>query len=95
MAIGMDVSLSFNFATLRRSLRVKPLYCANVLQLSTSPDFRPVVSHWTRCADEPCVKESGTTVPRDDCCKRSSPIACAVATADSRSPFSRNWRLRS
>jgi hypothetical protein len=23
-----------------------------VLQLSTSPDFKTVVSHWTRCADE-------------------------------------------
>jgi virulence factor BrkB len=39
-------------------------YCraaSNVLQLARFPDFRPVVNQWTRCAEEPCVKASGTT----------------------------------
>jgi hypothetical protein len=35
-------------------------YCANVLQLSICPLCNPVVSHFSRIADEPCVKLSGT-----------------------------------
>jgi hypothetical protein len=33
----------------------------NVSQLATSPDFRPFVNQRVRCAEEPCVKASGTT----------------------------------
>ena len=28
-----------------------------------SPDWKPALNHFTRCAEVPCVKESGTTVP--------------------------------
>ena len=35
-------------------------YCVKVLQESTWPLFRPVVSHIARAADEPWVKLSGT-----------------------------------
>jgi hypothetical protein len=33
----------------------------NVSQLATSPDFRPLMNQRVRCAEEPCVKASGTT----------------------------------
>ncbi len=33
----------------------------NVSQLATSPDFRPFTNQRVRCAEEPCVKASGTT----------------------------------
>ena len=49
-----------------------------------------VVSQRTRWAEEPWVKESGTTRPWDRCCKRSSPIASAALMAVSISPGSRD-----
>ena len=43
----------------RRSGRLRP-HCWNVLQSSTCPLFKPIVSHFCRCAEEPWVKLSGT-----------------------------------
>src|SRR5882757_2631788 len=47
------------------------------------------MNHCLRCAAEPCVKESGTTLPVDCRCSVSSPIALAVVSAASISPASR------
>ncbi len=40
--------------------RVLSAHCENVLQEAIWPLFKPVVSHFARAADEPCVKLSGT-----------------------------------
>ena len=65
----------------------------NVLQLDTSPDFKPVMNHCVRCAEVPWVNESGTTRPCAWCCNRSSPMAEAVCIAASTSPGSMNCHL--
>ena len=60
----------------------------NVSQVSIFPLSRPRRSHSTRCAEEPCVNDSGTTRPCDCFCKRSSPIAAAARKPSSASPGS-------
>ena len=42
------------------------------------PDSIPVLNHWTRWAEDPCVNRSGWTRPVDIFCSRSSPIAAAA-----------------
>src|SRR5438552_1531174 len=46
--------------------------CANVLQACTVPCWYPVMNHCLRCAAEPWVKLSGTTLPVDCRCSVSS-----------------------
>ena len=46
----------------------------------------------TRSSEEPCVHESGLTVPLDRRCSRSSPTAAAAPTAESMSPASSRSR---
>ena len=41
--------------------KVSLQFFPRVLQLATSPDFKPVVNHCERCAEVPWVNESGTT----------------------------------
>ena len=36
-------------------------WALNVSQLASSPDFRPATNQRVRCAEDPCVKASGTT----------------------------------
>jgi hypothetical protein len=58
------------------------------LQDSTLPPLIPRWNHSMRWAEDPCVKESGLTGPRDARCKRSSPTAAAAPRALSTSPGS-------
>ena len=47
-------------------------YCplsANVLHPATVPPSNPRLNHITRCAEVPCVNDSGLTVPRVIFCK--------------------------
>src|SRR5262245_9527885 len=60
----------------------------NVLHESTLPDSSPRRNHWTRCSEDPCVKDSGTTRPCDWRCSRSSPMAAAALRPSSASPGS-------
>ena len=57
-----------------------------VLHESTLPDWSPRRSHSTRCSDDPWVNDSGTTVPCDWRCSRSSPMAAAALSPSSASP---------
>ena len=54
---------------------------AKVSQLAKLPDSNPRLNHSTRCAEEPCVKLSGTTPRPASLCNRSSPIAEAAVNA--------------
>src|SRR5262245_43424939 len=71
-------------------LRPERAYCpfSKVLQAAIDPLSNPRRNHCMRCADDPCVKESGDTCPVDIFCKRSSPTAAAAPRADSMSPCS-------
>src|SRR5690606_8437826 len=60
----------------------------NVSPCDKSPVSNPFLNQRIRCADVPCVNESGTTRPVDCFCKRSSPIALAAFMASSKSPVS-------
>src|SRR5579875_2499186 len=68
----------------RASGAIHPGYnaCArNVSQALMSPDWKPVLNHFTRCAEVPWVKESGTTVPCASRSSVSSPICDAAVRA--------------
>ena len=64
----------------------------NVLQASIVPWLMPRLNHSVRCADDPCVNDSGRTCPVISCCKRSSPTAEAAPIALSTSPASSRFR---
>src|SRR5687768_3844868 len=75
--------LLFSFIPNRKLLAVfYRLLASKVLQEATSPLSRPRSNQRTRCADVPCVNESGTTTPRDCFCSASSPMALAAFKAD-------------
>ena len=63
-----------------------------VSQLSIFPESKPRRNQPTRCAEVPCVKLSGTTVPCSRFCKVSSPTDEAALRPCSRSPGSRILR---
>jgi hypothetical protein len=50
----------------------------NAAQVDTSPLSRPRRNHVTRSREEPCVNDSGETVPRAIFCSLSSPTAAAA-----------------
>src|SRR3954453_1497731 len=56
-------------------------WAPNVSHDRILPLRRPMVSHRTRWAADPCVKLSGMTTPCDCLCSRSSPMAAAVLIA--------------
>ena len=63
-----------------------------VSQLSILPESKPRRNQPTRCAEVPCVKLSGTTVPCSRFCRVSSPTEDAAFSPCSRSPGSRILR---
>ena len=62
---------------------------SKVFPCERSPVRKPCVNQAIRCAEEPWVKESGTTFPWPWRCSVSSPIAFAACSASSMSPSSR------
>lgn len=64
------------------------VWALKVSQLAGEPLSKPVLNQRMRCAEEPWVKESGTTMPRPWRCRRSSPMALAAFRASSMSPGS-------
>ena len=76
-----------------RALSQRPLFAANVVQSATRPrcEAGALPSQWTRWAEVPCVKESGTTRPCASLWSVSSPMAAAARSALSTSPASSTW----